>query len=108
MLSVQELRTLASSLSREKFRGQLGPFVLVQRPPKEALGPPAVPANASNPWGEPEGTAMARPKVIEQGILSLIFQFEELVVATLPPMGGVMDLTVGRLPDCDLVIEDPS
>lgn len=112
MLSVKELRTLISSLDREKFKRQLGPFALVQRPPEEQLPKPAAPrppvALGDNPFDEPESTAFARPAVISQGALSIVFQFEDLLVATLPPMAGVTDLTVGRLPDCDLVLDHPS
>src|SRR5688572_188281 len=36
--------------------------------------------------------------------------FEELLVATLPPAeaDGTMRLTIGRSPDCDLVLHDPA
>ena len=34
--------------------------------------------------------------------------FDELVVITLPPVGENASFTVGRLPDCDIVIDHPS
>ncbi len=91
MLSIKEVRSLGSSLSSREFGRQLGPFVLVQQP-KEG-GP------------ELAQTAIAKPSDIERGVLSLLFMFEELSVATLPPLEGVDQLVVGRQPDCDLVIE---
>ena len=33
MLTVKEIRTLATSLSEAQFREQMGPFALIQRPP---------------------------------------------------------------------------
>ena len=38
----------------------------------------------------------------------LLFEFEELQVATLPPMGESDSLRFGRLPDCDVVLTDSS
>ncbi|MDY7232482.1 FHA domain-containing protein [Hyalangium rubrum] len=96
MISVKELRALGASLSEEKFRHQLGPFALVQRPVRP---------------GETEELATthtASPGTIEQGMLSLIFEFENLLVATLPPLGETDSLMIGRLPDCELVLEDGS
>lgn len=96
MLSIQELRALGASLSPGAFRRQLGPFVLVQRPP----GRPVSEVLAS--------TRVASPGDIERGMLSLLFEFEDLLVTTLPPLERFEELTVGRLPDCDVVLDDPS
>lgn len=105
MFTVKELRTLAQKLSLEKFRKQMGPFALVQRPEKEAeldtTQKMGIPFNAAH-------TAMAKPEDISRGILSLLFEFENLSVSTLPPLSGEDVLTVGRLPDCELVIDHKS
>jgi hypothetical protein len=99
VLTVKEIQSLAASLSEAQFRVQMGPFALIQRPPAGA---------------EPErsaavaGTGKAHPEDMPQKMLSLLFEFEDLVVATLPPLKGVDQLSVGRLPDCDLVIDDSS
>ena len=37
-----------------------------------------------------------------------IVEFEDLVVATLPPMSDSDELVVGRQPDCELVVNDSS
>jgi hypothetical protein len=95
VLSIQELRALGASLSSGAFRRQLGPFVLIQRPPgrtAEVLAP----------------TRVAAPEDIERGMASLLFEFEDLLITTLPPLARVEELGVGRLPDCDLVIDDAS
>ncbi|HEX8438690.1 FHA domain-containing protein [Archangium sp.] len=95
MLSIQELRALGASLSSGAFRRQLGPFVLIQRPPgrtTEVLAP----------------TRVASPEDIERGMVSLLFEFEDLLVTTLPPLVGSEELAVGRLPDCELMIDDAS
>ena len=104
MLSVKELRVLASGLSPESFRKQLGPFVLIQRPPTEApIGTDkmGLPASAMR-------TTISKPGSVSAGALALLFQFDDLVVATVPPLHGVDELTVGRQPDSDLVLDDPS
>jgi hypothetical protein len=96
VLPIQELRALGASLSTGAFRRQLGPFVLIQRAP-------GLPSSA-----ELAPTLVASPEAIERGMLSLLFEFEELLVATLPPLARMEELSVGRLPDCDLVIDDAS
>ncbi|MCC6336053.1 MAG: FHA domain-containing protein [Myxococcales bacterium] len=104
MLSVKELRTLASRLKEKDFFKQLGPFVLIQRPPSKS-------ATDTDQMGLPinvQRTAVAKPEAMSSGALSLLFQFDELVVATLPPLQGMDELSVGRQPDCDLVLDDPS
>lgn len=100
MFTVKELRSLAESLEAKSFEEQMGPFALIQRPPPELL--------AGQGASEAGHTVMARPQDISQNILSLIFQFEELSATMLPPLGEQDTLSVGRLPDCDLVIDDKS
>jgi hypothetical protein len=89
------MRRLAQSLPPEKFKKQVGPFALVQRPPTDQ-GPST------------QHTAMARPEDIARSAMGLLFEFEELVVATLPPLSDEDSLSVGRLPDNDLVLDHPS
>jgi hypothetical protein len=104
VLSVKEMRQMAQRLSAEKFTRQMGPFALIQRPEKEELDTTqkmGLPFNAAH-------TQMAKPEDISRGILSLLFEFENLQVATLPPMSEDSELTVGRLPDCDLVLDHKS
>jgi hypothetical protein len=104
MLSVKELRTLASRLSEKEFRNQLGPFVLVQRPPGEH-------AEGTDQMGLPSNVArtmVSKPGAMSSGALALLFQFDDLVVAGVPPLHGVDELSVGRQPDNDLVLDDPS
>lgn len=104
MLSVKELKLYSQGLTGKEFRKQLGPFVLIQRPPGKTgydTNKMGVPPNAQR-------TSMARPEVVETGALSLLFQFDDLMVATVPPMQGVDELSVGRSPDNELVIDDPS
>ena len=105
MLSVKELRSLAAGLSPEAFRKQLGPFVLIQRPDSASNG------LDTNKMGFPAAaarTTIVRADQVSSGALSLLFQFDELSVATVPPLNGVDELSVGRQPDSDLVLDDPS
>jgi pSer/pThr/pTyr-binding forkhead associated (FHA) protein len=112
VLTVKELSQLAQKLRPAELRKQLGPFVLVQRPPEAGEGgqpeAPSSPDDPTNPWAEVEPTTLARAAAVSDGTLSLLFQFDALSVATLPPLQGVDELTVGRQPDCDLVINDAS
>ena len=105
MLSVKELRTLAARLTKNEFRSQLGPFVLIQRPEASSNG------LDTNKMGFPASAArtqVVKADQVSSGALSLLFEFDELVVATVPPLNGVDALTVGRQPDSDLVLDDPS
>ncbi len=98
------MRRLAASLPLAKFQQQMGPFVLIQRPPAPAPNQTAqmgVSMNAGQ-------TQVTTAEEVSQNSLAMLFQFEELLIATLPPMGETETLTVGRLPDCDLVLDDPS
>ncbi len=111
MFTIKELTKLSQSLKPSALRKQLGPFVLVQRPPEEEAHVPhklSEPDDPTNPWGEPESTSVARAGAVSDGTLALAFQFDSLAVATLPPLQGVDELVVGRQPDCDLVINDGS
>jgi hypothetical protein len=104
VLSVKELSVMCKSLKPEAFRKQLGPFVLIQRPEGQQPG-------ETDKMGLPmnvQRTAMVKPEKATAGALSLLFQFEELEVATLPPLHGIDQLSVGRQPDCDLVLDHPS
>lgn len=100
MLSVKELRALASRFSGPEFKRQLGPFALIQRPPDEVVQRMAFDLGAQR-------TMANIQRQSQESIQALMFEFEDLVVATLPELGAD-PLVVGRLPDCDLVIDDPS
>jgi hypothetical protein len=105
VLSVKELRVLSSSLKPEAFRKQLGPFVLIQKPERGTA------PGETDKMGLPmnvQRTAMVTPQKAQAGALALLFQFEELSVVTLPPLQGTDELSVGRQPDCDLVLDHPS
>jgi hypothetical protein len=102
MLLVREVHALAGNLSNEDFRRQVGPFVLVRRPADPAVEKIAMRLGAQR-------TKLARTSADSKVLMAeLMQQFDDLVVATLPPIQGSEELTVGRLPDCDLVVDDPS
>lgn len=104
---MKELRTLVDRFTPAQFKEQMGPFVLVQQPPNlkaavsgtQVMG--ALPVNVQR-------TTVSKPEKVSAGALGLLFQFDELVVASVPPLEGVDQLTVGRQPDNDLVLDDPS
>jgi hypothetical protein len=105
MLTIKELRSLTKTLDQKAFKAQLGPFALVQRPPDVA------PQGDTDLMGLPQNvqsTRMAKKEKVSAGALGLLMQFEELSVTTLPPVTGSTSLTVGRQPDCDLVLDHSS
>jgi hypothetical protein len=102
MLLVREVHALAGNLSNEDFRRQVGPFVLVRRPSDPIVEQIAMRLGAQR-------TKVSRTSADAKILMAeLMQQFDDLVVATLPPIHGSEELTVGRLPDNDLVVDDPS
>ncbi|MEW6431864.1 MAG: FHA domain-containing protein [Myxococcota bacterium] len=95
-----ELQRIAATMRLEDFERQLGPFVLVQRPPDELTQKRALALGARR--------TVAVKKDAPRDDLGLLFEFDDLLVATLPPAVASESLTVGRLPDCDVVVDDPS
>jgi hypothetical protein len=83
----------------EPFERQLGPFVLVQRPPDLVVQQRSLNVGA--------GRTQALQRDARKDTLSLLFELDDLLVATLPPMLSE-GITVGRMPDCELVVDDPS
>ena len=88
-------------MTPENFERQLGPFVLVQRPPDEMTQQRALQLGARR-------TVALKRDSVGADTLSLLFELDDLLVATLPPVSSAEAITVGRLPDCELVIDDPS
>lgn len=103
MLTVAELRELALRLDEAEFERQVGPFALVQRPPKAVLAMAAEQLGAKDTVPFRRGTKEESSRVMD-----LVLSFDTLVLATLPPVRDVDTLTIGRLPDCDVVVENPS
>ena len=100
--SIRELRTYALTLAAEDFRRQLGPFVLVQKPPA-----PVVARLAAELGVGATGDRFSNAQSTEL-FVALMMEFDYLQVAALPPLAGDDELMIGRLPDCELVIDDPS
>jgi len=99
--SVKELRSLVRNYTAPDFKKQIGPFALVQRPPDDRVRRMAVSLGAQDTLAS---VHRQDPKALQE----LMFHFDDLVVATLPSLKDRDELMVGRLPDCDLMIEDPS
>ncbi|ADO71729.1 FHA domain-containing protein [Stigmatella aurantiaca] len=102
MLLVREVRALAGNLQKEDFLRQVGPFVLVRRPPDPVMERLALRLGAHR-------TRVARsPASAKMLMAELLQHLDDLGVATLPPIQGSDELHIGRLPDNDLVVDDPS
>ena len=97
MLRVRELAELARKLDATAFATQMGPFALMQRPGGDVK------------TDKMRLVTVGLPKNVLERLPAPV-EFEELMVATLPPPlpDGTMELLIGRSPDADLVIEDTS
>jgi FHA domain len=100
---MKDLRAMATSLSADAFRRQLGPMALVEQRAALAAG-----TDLRVSSGEVGPTSLTQPELIMARMLLLAIETEDLHVMTLPPMRSRDELTVGRQPDCDLVIDDES
>jgi pSer/pThr/pTyr-binding forkhead associated (FHA) protein len=100
VLSVHELQRFAASMTPENFERQLGPFVLVQRPPDQMTQQRAIQLGTRR--------TIALNRSAPREAMSLLLELDDLMVTTLPPLDSHENLTVGRLPDCDVVVDDPS
>ncbi|MFN0061848.1 MAG: FHA domain-containing protein [Myxococcaceae bacterium] len=99
MLRIDEVRELLRAIPSDAAEAQLGPFVLIQRPQhledldralRVGVGPTdKIALHATLP---PE----------------LVRQFDALQVTTLPPLREEDELSLGRLPDNDVVVNDAS
>lgn len=102
MLLVREVRALAGNLPDADFLRQVGPFVLVRRPPDPVVERMAMRLGAQR-------TRVSRTPAESKILMAELLQhFDDLSVATLPPIDGSEALQIGRLPDNDLVVDDPS
>lgn len=83
----------------DELERQLGPFVLVVGPPDREAQKKALALGAKR--------TTRLTDTAPRDAVSLLLKLEHLLVATLPevPEEGLL---VGRLPDCDVVIDDPS
>ena len=100
MLSVKDLKRIAASFDRAGFEKQLGPFVLIHRPTTEFAHQQSMKLGASKTVALSPGSNRDK--------LSLLLQLDECLVSTLPPMSTGNQLLVGRMPDCEIVVDDPS
>lgn len=91
---------MRGAMSLDAFMAQLGPFVLIRKPPDPAEAQKSMELAA-------KGTMLLTRRPAADGV-SLLFQLEELEITTLPPMGAQEVLTVGRLPDNDIVVDHTS
>ena len=101
MLRVRDFAEMAWRFEVAAFTAKLGPIGLMQQPPP------------------PERAAQVRQKrpdrtlplpTLNAETLPMLGTFENLLVATLPPplKDGTVQLVIGRNPESDLMVEDPS
>lgn len=88
-------------MKAEDFEKQMGPFVLVLRPPDEMTQQRALQLGTKR-------TIALNRSAAPKDAMSLLLELDELSITTLPPLDSHDNLTVGRLPDCDVVVDDPS
>jgi hypothetical protein len=98
---VRELRELAH-LSSGDFESAVGPFVLVQRPPDPQLQKIAMSVMGARTVG------MAHRNRMAEQLLEMTARFEHLQVISPRPSRRFQELVVGRNPDSDVPILEPS
>lgn len=94
-LSVRELKALAARLDEKAFARQLGPFVLVERPFLK-----------ERKTGKIEIVPKSTRPVKNNRALKGVLDFEDLWVATLPPLQEQDDFLIGRTADCDVMLDE--
>jgi hypothetical protein len=101
MLRVSDLRALAS-FSVQALRVEIGPFALIQRPPDPVLAKVAMELTSART------VVMAHRSRLAEQIMTMLQGFDDLMVVTPSIKGGDATLTIGRVPECDLVVHEPS
>lgn len=98
---VRELHELAK-LSPGEFADAVGPFVLVQKPPD-----PLLQKIAMHTAGARTVAAVHRSRMTEQ-LLEMTSHFEHLQVISPRPTRRLQEMIVGRLPESDVPVLEPS
>src|SRR5438309_8760587 len=99
---VRDLEEAAHAQDPEQFRAAVGEFVLLQQPP------PHVYAELAKVLGRGPTIAMAHQARMGDEILAMAAAFSSLVVLPLLDFGAEGKRTVGRAPESNLVIHEPS
>ncbi len=101
MLRVSDLLVLAP-FSLEAFRLEVGPCVLVQRPPEPVLAQVALQVGAART------VTMSKKNRLADEIVAMVKRFDHLLVYRWPKERETTSLSIGRHPACDWVIHEPS
>lgn len=101
-MKVKELQQAARTQTTEQFAASVGNWVLMQQPTG------AVYQQLAMLLRRGETVRMAHEARLPQEILSMVQAFESLEVLSLGKLPEKKELIVGRAPECDLVIHEPS
>jgi hypothetical protein len=102
VLRIRELREWAANLGPDEFRQQLGPFVLMQRPVEGVLEQVSLSLRSGPTIG------MSKQSRLVPEVLAMLKAFDSLKVASLPNLDASRALYVGRVPECELCVDEPS
>jgi hypothetical protein len=102
VLTVRHLHALALTHTAEAFEKELGPFVLVQRPPDPIFAQVAMTLRASST------IPMAHRRRLTEQIVTMVQAFEQMWVFCTQNVAPGKELVVGRSEDCDLRVDEPS
>ncbi len=102
MFPLKAVREQALAISVHKFKDQFGPVALVQSPAEPVLRRSAMLLATAQTIG------VTDPGRVGHRLLVLMGSFDGLSVQFLNPGRDGTQFTVGRLPECDVAIADPS
>src|SRR4051812_29334672 len=97
---IRNLRRWAQATAAPAFVRQVGPFVLIQRPPQPML------VQLAQAMGGARTVGMAHRTRLAEEIVTMMLGFDHLVVTTMPK--DQLSVEVGRTPQCGLVVDEPS
>lgn len=102
MRQVKDLYPLVAGRTARDFLAEVGPFFLIQQPPAPVLANVAMTLGAGRTVG-----AVHRSRLGDE-ILAMLEGFKNLRVVNLPPLDSSQEMLVGRLPECAILVEEPS
>ena len=102
MLTVRDLHAIGTSRSPEDFEHEVGPFVLIQKPPDPIFARVAMTLRASST------IPMAHRNRLADQLLTMLRGFEKMWVFTATGLAAGGEVLIGRAEECHVRVDEPS